>query len=161
MRTHSRLWSKPTGRVDCGFAVYRSVPKTTRGFQLVTEPSYTYPAIVERVVDGDSVWGFIDVGFGTTVRQKLRLHAIDAPEQSTPRGKEASDYIVSLLPPGAAMVIRSYSSDAFGRYLADIFCPAQPITTPSRNTFDQILSSGIFLNRELLARNLAIRVQIY
>ena len=146
--------------VDCGFGVYRSILKTTRGFHLTTELAYTYPAIVERVVDGDTVWGFIDVGFGTIVRKKLRLHGVDAPEVSTPRGEEARDYLARLLPPGAAMVIRSYASDAFGRFLADIFCPEQPITAPSVKTFNQIVSSGIFLNQDLLAKHLATRTQL-
>ena len=123
----------------------------------MVKPAYTYSAIVERVVDGDTVWGFIDVGFGTTVRKKLRLHGIDAPEVSTPQGQEARDYVAGSLPPGAAMVIRSYASDAFGRFLADILCPWQPVTTPAAETFDQILSSGIFLNQALLTKRLASR----
>ena len=48
--------SIPHGHIllDCGFGVFRSVPKTTRGFTLTTTPAYTYPVIVERVVDGDT-----------------------------------------------------------------------------------------------------------
>jgi len=146
--------------VDCGFCVYRSIPESTRGFHLIAKPAYTYPAIVERVVDGDTVWGFIDVGFGTVVRQKLRFHGVNTPEVSTPRGEEARDYVARLLPSGAAIVIRSYASDAFGRYLADILCSKQPITTPSVKTFDKLLSSGLFLNQDLLARRLAVRTPL-
>jgi endonuclease YncB( thermonuclease family) len=143
--------------IDCGFGVYRSIPETTHGFHLTDKPSYTYQTIVERVVDGDTVWGFVDVGFGTVVRLKLRLHGINAAEVNTVQGDAARDYVARFLPPGAAIVIRAYASDAFGRYLADIFCPEQPILTPSPKAFDQMLTSGIFLNQDLLTKRLAVR----
>ena len=59
------------------------------------------------------------------------------------------------------MVIRSYASDAFGRFLADIFCPKQPVTTPPARMFPQIISKGIFLNQHLLTKRLATRTRIY
>jgi hypothetical protein len=143
--------------VDCGFDVYRMIRQSIRGLHLSAKPSYTYPAIVERVVDGDTVWAFIDVGFGTIRREKLRMHGIDAPEVRTARGEEARDYVARLLPPGAAMVIRSYASDGYGRYLADIFCFQEPVTKPSANTYQHILSSSMHLNQDLLGRRLAVR----
>ncbi len=143
--------------VDCGFFVYRSVPKSTRGFHIAPKPSYTYTAIVERVVDGDTVWAMIDIGLNTVLRKKLRLHGIDAAELTTRAGDEARDYVAGLLPPGAAIVIRSYTTDAYGRFLADIFCPEEPETEPSAKTFKRIINKGVFLNQNLVARKLAVR----
>lgn len=42
---------------------------------------FTYRAFVERVVDADTLWVRIDLGFGVRTRQKLRLRGIEAPEQ--------------------------------------------------------------------------------
>jgi len=143
--------------VDCGFNFFHNVPKATRGYQLTDNASYTYTAIVERVVDGDTVWALIDIGFDNVARKKLRLHGINAPELTTVAGAEAHDHVARLLPPGAAIVIRSYASDAFGRFLADIFCPKQPVTKPTAKTYDRILASGMFLNQDLITRRLAVR----
>lgn len=42
--------------IDCGFYVYREVTKAQYESVTVTDkPSYTYEAVVERVIDGDSV----------------------------------------------------------------------------------------------------------
>jgi endonuclease YncB( thermonuclease family) len=152
----------PSGHilVDCGFDVYRSVPAKSPKLKLTKTLAYTYAATVERVVDGDTVWAFIDVGFGTVVRKKLRLHGVNAPELSTTKGEEARDYISGFLPPGAVVVIRSYASDAFGRYLADILCPRQPATTRSQKTLDEMVATGLFLNQDMLTKGLVTRVKL-
>lgn len=146
--------------VDCGFGVFRDIPELPDGYLLTDKPRYTYPTIVERVVDGDTVWGFIDAGFGTVVRLKLRLHGISAAEVGTEQGMASRDYVARLLPPGSAMVIRSYASDAFGRFLADIFCQEVPVSSPPAAEFEKILSNGIFLNQVLVDKGLAERVAI-
>jgi endonuclease YncB( thermonuclease family) len=145
--------------VDCGFYVYRLVRKPVRGCEISARPSYTYQAIVERVVDGDTVWALINVGFDTVLREKLRFHGVDAPELTTAEGKQATEFVEKLLPAGAPIVIRSYASDAFGRFMADVFYLPPPIPgkiTPS--TFNGILKHGTFLNQELLAKGLAKRM---
>jgi endonuclease YncB( thermonuclease family) len=147
--------------VDCGFYVYRLVRKSVRGFEISSRPSYTYPAIVERVVDGDTVWALINVGFDTVLREKLRMHGVDAAELATPEGEETYKYVKGLLPEGAPIVIRSYASDAFGRFLADIFYLPPPAPVPiTPATFDQILKQGEFLNQELLAKRMVKRMLI-
>ena len=143
--------------IDCGFNLYRDVPKSTSGYELTSKPSYTYPATVKRVVDGDTVWTLIYIGFHTVLRRKLRLHGVNAPEATTTAGKAATDYVAGLLPPGAAIVIRSYAADGYGRYLADIFCPKEPIANPTTKSYQTILSDGMFLNQSLLTRGLAVR----
>lgn len=41
---------------------------------------YKYRATLDRVVDGDSVYLWVDLGFHTNQRHKFRLAYIDAPE---------------------------------------------------------------------------------
>ena len=58
---------------------------------------YTYRASLERVVDGDTLWMKIDLGFGIFIREKLRLRGLDAPEIETTEGKEAKAFLESSL----------------------------------------------------------------
>ena len=45
---------------------------------------YEYKAIVDRVVDGDTIDVDIDLGFSTTLtKQRVRLAGIDTPESRT------------------------------------------------------------------------------
>ena len=112
-------------------------------------------------MDGDTLWALINVGFGTVLRKKLRMHGLDAREIKSPEGKEACDYVKRLLPRAAPIVVRSYASDAFGRFLADIFYSPDPDSDPhSPATFKRILKRGIFLNQELLGKGLAVRVRL-
>ena len=48
---------------------------------------YTYKAILDRVVDGDTVDALIDLGFDTHVKKRIRLYGMDAWESRT-RDKE-------------------------------------------------------------------------
>ena len=87
--------------VDCGFNVWRSVAvgnpeefdesgiiRTVKrkGVYSLEEGGndrnilYCYRCMIEEVIDGDTVWAIIDLGFDTIVRQKLRLRGIDAPD---------------------------------------------------------------------------------
>jgi len=48
---------------------------------------YHYQCKLDRVVDGDTVDAFIDLGFKLTIHKRIRLMGIDAPETRT-RDKE-------------------------------------------------------------------------
>lgn len=41
---------------------------------------YEYNIKLTRIIDGDTVEGMIDLGFGIHVKKKIRLSGIDAPE---------------------------------------------------------------------------------
>lgn len=47
---------------------------------------YTYKALVEKVIDGDTIWLNIDLGFSCWARQKVRFRGIDCPELDTKKG---------------------------------------------------------------------------
>ena len=92
---------------------------------------YEYHALIERVVDGDTVDVHIDLGFDVWTSQRVRLMGIDTPESRTRDlrekhfGKIATARVEELLPKDRKHVIRT-SMDGrgkFGRVLADFILP--------------------------------------
>ena len=131
--------------LDCGFYVYREVTRSQYESVTVTDkPSYAYEALVERVIDGDTIWAVIDIGFGTKVREKLRLRGLDCPELGTPEGEAAKRFVAKLLGPGSPILLRTTpSEDKYGRYVADIF-------------FDDPKQQRTYLNNLILQEGLAV-----
>lgn len=95
---------------------------------------------VERVVDGDTI--VIDGG------ERVRLIGIDTPESADPRkpvecfGREASQFMESLLPPGTnvRLVDDVEQADRYGRTLAYVYR----------------LEDGLFVNLELTEQGYAV-----
>jgi endonuclease YncB( thermonuclease family) len=133
--------------VDCGFNIWRKVPRNQ--IQHLGKASYTYPARVESVIDGDTIWAVIDCGFDTFVREKLRFHKIDTPELGTPEGEKARRYVRRVLKASPRIVVCTHSYDKYARYLADIFY------LPGVSSYERICSDGLYLNQELLDKGLA------
>lgn len=84
------------------------------------KPDYRYQALVERVVDGDTVVLLLDLGFDIHHRMKCRLARINAPEMSTPEGPPAKEHLTKLLPVGQ-VTVHSTALDKYGRALVEIF----------------------------------------
>lgn len=42
---------------------------------------------VDRVIDGDSVWVTLELGFGIYIKKEIRMLSVDAPEKNTVAGK--------------------------------------------------------------------------
>ncbi len=110
---------------------------------------YTYQALVERVIDADTIWLNIDLGFSCWSRQKVRLRGIDAPEILTQKGKEAKEFVEAKLKEVSFVIVKTHKSDKYDRYLADIFY------LKGENDSQRVLSEGAFLNQELLNNGLA------
>ena len=110
---------------------------------------YTVRALVERVVDGDTIDVRIALGFQRWQSGRLRLRGIDTPELNTAAGRRARDFVDHALRSLPCVVISSSGEDLYGRYLSDLFylpgC-ADPAT---------ILADGHFLNNQLLQAGLA------
>jgi micrococcal nuclease len=79
------------------------------------------PAHVIRVVDGDTVYLLLDLGWRITYEARCRIAGINAPELNTPEGLDARGYAEMLLPPGSLVKFVSHSLDKYGRPLGDIF----------------------------------------
>lgn len=78
-----------------------------------------FPAVISKVEDGDTVYVWCDLGFDGWRYTKLRIKGIAARELSTPGGKEARDFLASILPPrtwqtdGPTCVVYAYKWDKF------------------------------------------------
>lgn len=167
--TYKRLMVDDAPRLDLGFHISRAWPKgvadapvvrsvlTNSGFAL--EPAeerrdtfFTYRAILQRVIDGDTLWVHIDCGFDTWIDQKVRLRGIDAPEMNSADGQRARRFVESALRKCAVLAITTTKPDKYDRYLADVFY------LPEEDDVNVVLENGQFLNRDLIEAGLATRV---
>lgn len=110
---------------------------------------YTYKACVVEVIDGDTLRVEIDLGLRAITRQKLRLRGIDAPEIDTAAGRKAKRFVQNILKPCPFIILKTYWSDKYGRYLTDLFYLANQ---PDAGV---VVNEGIFLNQQLLNEGLA------
>lgn len=94
-------------------------------------PLYRYAARLCRVVDGDTVWLDVDLGFRVTLRLDFRLLGIDAPElvgATRGAGLDAKAELERLLSLGPLHIEseKPGPTDKYGRWLARVF-----VTTPA------------------------------
>ena len=81
---------------------------------------YRYKALIDRVVDGDTIDMMVDLGFDVWTHQRIRLHGIDAPEKNTPLGKELKKQMANQLE-GKSIVLDVTKPDKYGRYLGTLW----------------------------------------
>ena len=87
---------------------------------------YTYKAKLDRVVDGDTVDAYIDLGFDISVHKRIRLAGIDSPESRTrdleekARGLASKDRLIDLLKDGK-FILESKEVGKYGRVLGTLF----------------------------------------
>ena len=111
---------------------------------------YTYKALVEKVIDDDTLWVHIDLGFRVWTKQKLRLRGVNAAEIE--KGKPASHYVKKVLARVPFVVVKLSSRDKYDRYLTDLFY------LEGAEDRQKVLTEGRFLNQELLDLGLAERM---
>jgi len=82
-------------------------------------PLTTYPALIERIIDGDTVVARIDLGLGVEILQPVQLAGVNAPERHTDAGKRALAYVQERLLHRAVTVSINPQKprDQFGRLL--------------------------------------------
>ena len=80
---------------------------------------------VTKVVDGDTVYGDVDLGFNIFHKEIIRLSKINAPEKGTPAGEKATKKLKDILSGVGNLVIRTNKTDIYGRYVADIFLESE------------------------------------
>lgn len=71
-------------------------------------------ARVVEVTDGDTFACDVDLGFHVWVRMACRIARIDAPEKKTIAGQASKAFLMSILPPGTALVVESIGVDKYG-----------------------------------------------
>jgi micrococcal nuclease len=81
---------------------------------------FRYNAIVDNVVDGDTIDISIDLGFDIWHKARVRLLGIDTPEKWYDYGKVVKAYVEEklLLQP---IQISSTKPDKYGRYLTEVY----------------------------------------
>lgn len=123
---------------DLGFHTYK-MTKAVLKRQPSAGDLYYYRAEVDEVVDGDTFWARIDLGFGIWQRHRLRLRAVNAPELGTRAGIEAKTALKKALGRGR-VIIRTTKSDQYGRYLADVWCGGRYVDF-------ELMATGLFSRR--------------
>jgi micrococcal nuclease len=91
---------------------------------------YWYKAIVDEVVDGDTVRLTIDMGCRIFVKDLIRLYGINAPELPTIPGVLSKKFLQQCLPIGSNVTIQTHKNgkDKYGRWLGDIYIQSVPET---------------------------------
>jgi micrococcal nuclease len=111
---------------------------------------YSYKAVIEEIIDGDTINVSIDIGFENYTQQKIRLRGINAEDIYSDKGRKARDFIVSRLEPCDFIIIRTYWRDKYNRFLADIYYNKE------ENDIKKLAEEGMYLNQEMLDNELAV-----
>jgi len=90
---------------------------------------YEYNAVVEKVIDGDTVQVDVDLGFHVHIKNSVRLLGLNAPEHNTADGAAAKDWLSAKLPVGTQIVISTQKNqfEKFGRMLATIVLKGEDV----------------------------------
>jgi hypothetical protein len=115
-----------------------------------TDLRYLFEATLLRIIDGDTLYFRIDLGFELHKDQRVRLSALDTLNASSDKGKRATQYVADNLSFADRIVLKTHRADLHGRYVADVF-----YSTRSLTLFDTF-KRGRYLNQELLDERLAI-----
>jgi micrococcal nuclease len=99
---------------------------------------YEYYTKIDKVVDGDTVDVFIDLGFSVWHKERIRLAGIDTAEKNTPFGKVTKSFLINALE-GQTVKLQVSKPDKYGRYLGVVF-----LTKDSKESInDQMIKFGI------------------
>ena len=83
---------------------------------------YHYSATVDRVVDGDTIDVFLDLGFDIILKGRVRFHGMNAPESRTRdaeekmRGLDAKTYVENWVEGHNGKIIIQTSLDERGKF---------------------------------------------
>ena len=87
---------------------------------------YIYKIKLDRVVDGDTIDAYIDLGFDVSVKKRIRFMGINTPESRTrdledkARGLAAKDRVKQLLEGADVIQLESHGVGKYGRCLGEL-----------------------------------------
>jgi len=87
---------------------------------------YTYKIKLDRVVDGDTIDAFIDLGFDVSVKKRIRFMGINTPESRTrdleekARGLAAKERLKTILEGANQIQLKSHGIGKYGRCLGEL-----------------------------------------
>ena len=110
---------------------------------------FTFRGKIRRWADADTPIVLIDQGFGKWIIQRLRLNGIDAPEIDTLAGQRAKKWIENELKDAENLVIKTYKTDKWDRYLVDVFY------LPKEKDLRRIAAEGLWLNGRMVEAGIA------
>lgn len=128
----------------------------------LNDPLNIYKAVPETVIDGDTFSARIDLGFNTWSTQRLRLRGINSmelskknqPSLNESRAQRAKEFIEEKFKMVTFIVVKTYKTDIYGRFIADVFYH------PNFDDKRDVATKGFFLNEELIHAKLAERVMV-
>ncbi len=83
--------------------------------------SWTVPATIERVIDGDTAVLTLDLGWRVyRLGERLRISGLNSPERGTQEGRDAREAARLLLPVGARVYVTSEAKPSFERTVGSI-----------------------------------------
>ena len=95
------------------------------------EPCYRYRASVNRVIDGDTYYLCIDVGFRAQVTLPIRLRGVDSPEvrgDQKAAGEAAKAAAEAFLGAASVIVVETYKdAQSFARWIADVYVDGESL----------------------------------
>lgn len=97
---------------------------------------YTYFTKIDKVVDGDTVDVFIDLGFSVWHKERIRLSGIDTAEKNTEFGKATKQLLIDTIE-GKLVRLEVSKPDKYGRYLGKIYLGSE------ESINDQMIRLGI------------------
>lgn len=157
-------WSRDTLRkaIQKDFFTLQKSSKKLRTGQAALErggdPLHIYKAVVEKAVDGDTLLARIDLGFEVWISQRVRFRGINTAElvkhgvkttETPDRAARAKTFVEDRLKDIEFIVIKTYKTDMYGRYVADVFYH------PTIKKKEEVYQKGFFLNADLLGAGLA------
>jgi endonuclease YncB( thermonuclease family) len=104
---------------------------------------FQYSAILEEVIDADTIDVTVDLGFNISSRLRLRLAHIDATRMHAAESEAAKSFLAETLPVGSNLVIRTIKDRRvqYGRYFAEVML--EGADSPPTYINDLIISSGL------------------
>lgn len=89
---------------------------------------FHYQAKIVKIVDGDTVDVDIDLGFGITKRERVRVFGVNAPElhvkEQAADGMKAKSFVIDWVAKYPNVELRTVKdNDKYGRYLAEVWHP--------------------------------------
>lgn len=109
---------------------------------------YEYRAVVNDVIDGDTVDLTVSLGFHMTFSSRFRLYGINTPEsygaEASDAGRNAKERVKALLPKGASVMLRTErdKTEKYGRYLGTIFCLDDKGAVKTASVNDLLIAEG-------------------
>lgn len=103
---------------------------------------YMYKAKCYNIVDGDTADFWIDVGWNTFKDKRLRFLYVDTPERGQENFQEATDFVSERIL-NKELIIQTYKSDSFGRYLGIIWYKEKEEDENFRLLSNDIIDAGL------------------